>query len=127
MKVVIIGGVATGPKAAARLRRLNPRAEITIVEQGKIISYAGCGMPYFVGGDVDSFRSLNTTTAGILRDAAFFRNVKDVKVLDGTLARAIDRKNKTVTVVHGETGESVSLPYDTLGPGHRRAACSASG
>jgi len=114
MKVVIIGGVATGPKAAARLRRLNPRAEITIVEQGKIISYAGCGMPYFVGGDVDSFRSLNTTTAGILRDAAFFRNVKDVKVLDGTLARAIDRKNKTVTAVHGETGESVFLPYDTL-------------
>ena len=114
MKVVIIGGVATGPKAAARLRRLNPRAEITIVEQGKIISYAGCGMPYLVGGDVDSFRNLNTTTAGILRDAAFFRNVKDVKVLDGTLARSIDRKNKIVTAVHGETGESVSLPYDTL-------------
>jgi NADPH-dependent 2,4-dienoyl-CoA reductase/sulfur reductase-like enzyme/rhodanese-related sulfurtransferase len=114
MKVVIIGGVATGPKAAARLRRLNPKAEITIVEQGKIISYAGCGMPYFVGGDVDSFRSLNTTTAGILRDPAFFLNVKDIKVLDRTLARSIDRKNKTVTVVHGETGEAMSLPYDTL-------------
>ena len=45
MKVVIIGGVATGPKAAARLRRLNSEAEITIIERGKILSYAGCGMP----------------------------------------------------------------------------------
>jgi len=45
MKVLVIGGVATGPKAAARLRRLNPEAEITIIERGKILSYAGCGMP----------------------------------------------------------------------------------
>jgi NADPH-dependent 2,4-dienoyl-CoA reductase/sulfur reductase-like enzyme len=46
MKVLVIGGVATGPKAAARLRRLNPEAEITIIERGKILSYAGCGIPY---------------------------------------------------------------------------------
>ncbi len=50
MKVVIIGGVATGPKTAARLRRLNAEAEITIIETGKILSYAGCGIPYFLGG-----------------------------------------------------------------------------
>ena len=114
MKVVIIGGVATGPKAAARLRRLNPRAEITIVEQGKIISYAGCGMPYFVGGDVDSFQGLNTTTAGIIRDKAFFLNVKNVRVLDRTVARSIDRKNRTVDIVHEETGEKGALFYDKL-------------
>ena len=114
MKVVIIGGVATGPKAAARLRRLNPKAEITLIEQGKIISYAGCGMPYFVGGDVDNFQGLNTTTAGIVRDSAFFLNVKNVRVLDRTRARSIDRKKKTVDIVHGETGESTILPYDKL-------------
>jgi NADPH-dependent 2,4-dienoyl-CoA reductase/sulfur reductase-like enzyme/rhodanese-related sulfurtransferase len=114
MKVVIIGGVATGPKAAARLRRLDPKAEITIIEQGKIISYAGCGMPYFVGGDVDNFQGLNTTTAGIVRDSAFFLNVKNVKVLDQTRARSIDRKKKTVDIIHGGTGESTILPYDKL-------------
>jgi rhodanese-related sulfurtransferase len=68
MKVVIIGGVATGPKAAPRLRRLNPEAEITILERGKILSYAGCGMPYYVSGDVDDWRSLYATPAGYKKE-----------------------------------------------------------
>ncbi|MEI9478662.1 MAG: FAD-dependent oxidoreductase, partial [Deltaproteobacteria bacterium] len=114
MKVVIIGGVATGPKAAARLRRLNPGAEITLIERGKFLSYAGCGMPYFVGGDVEDWRSLNATPAGIPRDSVFFRNVKNLNVRDRTLARSIDRKNKTVDIVHVETGEGDTIPYDTL-------------
>jgi NADPH-dependent 2,4-dienoyl-CoA reductase/sulfur reductase-like enzyme/rhodanese-related sulfurtransferase len=114
MKVVIIGGVATGPKAAARLRRLNPGAEITLIERGKFLSYAGCGMPYFVGGDVEDWRSLNATPAGIPRDSFFFRNVKNLNVRDRTLARSIDRKNKTVDIVHVETGEVGTIPYDTL-------------
>ena len=114
MKVVIIGGVATGPKAAARLRRLNPEAEITILERGKILSYAGCGMPYYVSGDVDDWRSLYATPAGIPRDSVFFRNVKNVNVLDRTLARSIDRKNKTLDIVNVETGEHGTIPYDKL-------------
>jgi NADPH-dependent 2,4-dienoyl-CoA reductase/sulfur reductase-like enzyme len=114
MKVLIIGGVATGPKAAARLRRLNPEAEITIIERGKILSYAGCGMPYYVSGDVHDCQSLSSTSAGVLRDSVFFRNVKNVNVLDRTLARSIDRKNKTVDIVNVETGESNVLPYDKL-------------
>ena len=114
MKVVIIGGVATGPKAAARLRRLNPEAEITIIERGKILSYAGCGMPYYVSGDVADYRSLNSTPAGIPRDSVFFRNVKNINVLDRTLAQSIDRKKKTVDIVHVESGESRTLPYDKL-------------
>jgi NADPH-dependent 2,4-dienoyl-CoA reductase/sulfur reductase-like enzyme/rhodanese-related sulfurtransferase len=114
MKVVIIGGVATGPKAAARLRRLNPEAEITILERGKILSYAGCGMPYYVSGDVDDWRSLYATPAGIPRDSVFFRNVKNVNVLDRTLARSIDRKNKRVDIVNVETGEHSTIPYDKL-------------
>jgi NADPH-dependent 2,4-dienoyl-CoA reductase/sulfur reductase-like enzyme len=114
MKVVIIGGVATGPKAAARLRRLNPEAEITIIERGKMLSYAGCGMPYYVSGDVDDCRSLSATPAGILRDSVFFRNVKNVKVLARTLARSVNRKNKTIDIVHLETGENGTLSYDKL-------------
>ena len=114
MKVVIIGGVAAGPKTAARLRRLNPDAEITLIERGKVLSYAGCGMPYFVGGDVPEWKKLTDTPAGVVRDGVFFQNVKGIKVLDRTLAQSIDRKNKTVTTVHVETGEQQTLPYDKL-------------
>ena len=54
MKVVVIGGVAAGPKTAARLRRLNPNADITIIERGRVLSYAGCGLPYYVGGVIEN-------------------------------------------------------------------------
>jgi NADPH-dependent 2,4-dienoyl-CoA reductase/sulfur reductase-like enzyme/rhodanese-related sulfurtransferase len=114
MKVLVIGGVATGPKAAARLRRLNPEADITIVERGKILSYAGCGMPYYVSGDIREYRELYDTPAGIPRDSIFFQHVKGVKVLDRTLAEFIDRKNKAVGVVHVETGVRQKIPYDKL-------------
>ncbi len=114
IKVVVIGGVAVGPKTAARLRRLNPDAEITIVEKGKVLSYAGCGMPYYVSGDVAESKNLMDTPAGVIRDSLFFLNVKGIGVLDRTLAEKIDRKKKTVSVVHLETGESKTLPYDKL-------------
>jgi len=114
IKVVVIGGVAAGPKTASRLRRLNPEAEITIVEKGKVLSYAGCGMPYFVSGDVAESHNLMDTPAGIIRDSFFFLTVKGVTVLDHTLAEKIDRKAKTVSGVHLETGESRTLPYDKL-------------
>jgi NADPH-dependent 2,4-dienoyl-CoA reductase/sulfur reductase-like enzyme/rhodanese-related sulfurtransferase len=106
--------VATGPKTAARLRRLNPEAEITIMEKGKVLSYAGCGMPYFVSGDVAESHNLMDTPAGIIRDSLFFLNVKGVTVLDHTLAEKIDRQAKTVSGVHLETGESKTLPFDKL-------------
>ncbi len=114
MKVIIIGGVAAGPKTAARLRRLDPEAEITIIERGKILSYAGCGMPYYVSGDIPDYGSLNSTPAGVPRDSLFFRNVKNISVLDRTLARSIDLEKKTVDVVHVETGEARTLSYDKL-------------
>jgi len=114
MKVIIIGGVAAGPKTAARLRRLNPDAEITIIERGKLLSYAGCGMPYFVSGDVPEWKKLTDTPTGVVRDTVFFQNVKGITVLNRTLAETIDRRNKTVTTVHVETGEKQTLPYDKL-------------
>ena len=85
MKVVIIGGVATGPKTAARLRRLNPEAEITIIERGKVLSYAGCGLPYFVGGDIPEAKGLTDTPAGVPRDSLMARTLFAVDELCGFL------------------------------------------
>ena len=61
MKIVVVGGVAAGPKAAARVRRLLPEAEITLVEQDEALSYAGCGLPYHLGGMVPSLQALMET------------------------------------------------------------------
>ena len=91
LKVVVIGGVAAGPKAAAKIMRLNPEAEVTLLEKGKFISYAGCGLPYYVSGVVKEQKDLMSTPIGVLRDPAFFQKVKNVKVLTETEALEIDR------------------------------------
>ncbi|MGI9952272.1 FAD-dependent oxidoreductase [Moorellaceae bacterium AZ2] len=113
-KIVIIGGVAAGPKAAARARRLDPEAEITIVEQGSFLSYAGCGMPYYIGGVVKEMKELMCTAAGAVRDAAYFQGIKGISVLTRTRAMAIDRQAKEVKVMNLETGEEKTLKYDKL-------------
>ncbi len=113
-RILIIGGVATGAKAAARARRRDPHAEITIVERGRLLSYAGCGMPYYIQGQVHDFHELMSTPVGVIRDGTFFQNVKDIRVRNQTLAEKIDRARKTVSVVHVATGEKAELPYDKL-------------
>lgn len=113
-RIVIIGGVAAGPKAAARARRREPDADITIVEKGDLLSYAGCGMPYYIQGEIESADELMSTAAGGVRDAAFFRNVKDVTVLARTLAERIDCEKKVVEVISLETNEKSGIPYDKL-------------
>jgi len=67
-KIVVIGGVACGPKAAARARRRDPDAEITIIERKPHVSYASCGLPYYVGGVVPEIDKLISTTHGTFRD-----------------------------------------------------------
>lgn len=113
-KIVIIGGVAAGLKAAAKARRCDPAAEITVVERGKLISYGACGLPYYVAGDVNDISQLMTTPAGVLRDVAFFKNVKEVTVLTETLATAIDRTAKQVVVKDLASGQDKTLDYDKL-------------
>ncbi|MDD2234644.1 MAG: FAD-dependent oxidoreductase [Desulfitobacteriaceae bacterium] len=113
-KYLIVGGVACGPKAAARLRRLDSEAEITIVEKGEIVSYGGCGMPYFISGDVKELKSLWTTTAGSIRDKDFFLNEKNIRVFDKTRAEMINRIEKKVEAIRLETGEKVEFSYDKL-------------
>ena len=113
-RLVIVGGVAAGPKAAARARRYDPRAEITILEQGEFISFAGCGLPYFIAGQIAEARELMCTPVGVVRDETFFRNVKDIRVLTRTRAVAIDRAAKTVTARRLDSGQEMVLPYDKL-------------
>ncbi len=113
MKIVVIGGVAAGPKVAAKIIRLNPEAEVTVVEQGEFLSYAGCGLPYYISGAVKEQKELMETPTGVVRDAAFFKKVKNFKVLNHTRATSVDRVNKKV-MISGEACEQCELVYDKL-------------
>ncbi len=112
--ILIIGGVAAGPKTACRLKRLNPEAQITIIDQDNLISYGGCGIPYYVSGDVSDEKELRSTSFHAVRDEGFFNDAKGVFVLVRTRAESIDRKNKTVTVTNLNNGEQSQLIYDKL-------------
>lgn len=113
-RVVVIGGVAAGPKAASRIKRCDPEVEVTVVEQGTHLSYAGCGLPFYVGGMVEKEEELMATPVGVVRSPAFFKAVKDVDILTRTRAEKIDREKKQVLVTNLDTGETYKLPYDKL-------------
>lgn len=114
MRVVIIGGVTAGPKAAAKIIRLMPDTDVTIVERGSVMSYAGCGLPYYVSGVIKDQKRLISSPAGVVRDPVFFRSVMNVHVLNQTEAMAIDRKEKQVRVRGFLNGRETVLPYDKL-------------
>lgn len=113
-KIVIVGGVACGAKTAARLMRIDPDADVTMIEKGDFLSYAGCGLPYYVGDVVKDYKELTSTPIGVVRDAGFFRKVKHVDVLVRHMATRIDRENKKVAVTDLNSGEEKKLSYDTL-------------
>lgn len=113
-KIVVIGGVALGPKAAARAKRLMPDAEVTLIDQGKRISYGGCGIPYFVSGEVNRVEELQSTPYGTIRDPEFFRTHKGITALIETRATAIDRTAKTVTIEDLPSGKVSCIAYDKL-------------
>jgi NADPH-dependent 2,4-dienoyl-CoA reductase/sulfur reductase-like enzyme/rhodanese-related sulfurtransferase len=106
--VVIIGGVAGGMSAATRLRRLDPHAIITVLERSGNVSFANCGLPYFVGGLIEEEEDLILQTPGQL----FERFRLDVHV--NTEVTAITPASQTVTVRNTQTGEISSLGYDAL-------------
>lgn len=112
--IVVIGGVAAGLKAAAKVRRGDPSAKITVLERGDIVSYGACGMPYVVSRDVASIDHLMMTPSGSMRNADFFKATKNLDVLIRTEALRIDRKDKTVRVKSLDTGEESDLSYDKL-------------
>jgi len=113
-KIVIIGAVALGPKAACRFKRLEPDSEVIMIDQTNRIAYGGCGIPYFISGDVSDPDQLQSTSFNMLRDEKFFQNAKDVKVMTNTRALAIDRGKKTVSVQHVDDGKRQTLSYDKL-------------
>lgn len=108
VKIVIIGGVAGGASAAARARRLDETAKITLIERGPDVSFANCGLPYHIGGEIAERDKLAIQTPQSLRQ---FLNIE---VRERTEATQIDREAQTVTVRHLPSGELQSLEYDHL-------------
>ncbi|MCL7486699.1 MAG: FAD-dependent oxidoreductase [Desulfobulbaceae bacterium] len=113
-KIVIVGGVAAGPKAACRMKRLRPGWDVTVIDQDSLISYGGCGIPYYVCGDVSDEKELRSTSFHMVRDEKFFDQAKGVTVLTRTRVTGIDRQAKAVFVRNLETGEESLVPYDKL-------------
>jgi NADPH-dependent 2,4-dienoyl-CoA reductase/sulfur reductase-like enzyme/rhodanese-related sulfurtransferase len=107
-KVLIIGGVAGGASAAARLRRLDEQAEIILFEKGQYISFANCGLPYYIGGAIKERKNLLVQTADAMR-ARFKIDVRDLSEVIG-----IDKQNKKVHVRDLRTGSSYEESYDNL-------------
>ncbi|MDS4026615.1 MAG: FAD-dependent oxidoreductase [Candidatus Contendobacter sp.] len=108
MKVIIVGGVAGGASCAARLRRLDERAEILMVERGPYVSYANCGLPYHVGGVIEKESSL------LVANADLFRAQFAIDVRTGCEAIEIAPREKTVKLRDVATGEVTIHAYDKL-------------
>ena len=79
-KILVVGGVALGPKAACRCKRLMPDAEVMLVDENVFISYGGCGIPYYVSGEIQNLDDLRSTPYHTVRDPDFFRDMKGITV-----------------------------------------------
>ena len=108
MKVVIVGGVAGGATAAARIRRLDEQAEIIMFERSGYVSYANCGLPYYIGGVISDQRDLT------LQTPENFQRRFRIQVHVHHEVTAIHRTEKTVTVRNCKNGEEFTESYDKL-------------
>lgn len=108
MKIIIVGGVAGGATAATRLRRLNEKDEIVLFERGEYISFANCGLPYYIGDVIQERKKLLVQTV----EGLSTRYNLDIRV--NSEVTAIHRDRKTVSVINKENGESYEEEYDTL-------------
>ena len=107
-RTIIVGGVAGGATAAARLSRLGVDREIIIMERGEHVSFANCGLPYYIGGVIEKESSL------LLATPELFRTRYGIDVLLRHEVRAIDPQQRTVSVTNLETGEQLQLSYNEL-------------
>jgi len=107
-KILIIGGVAAGATAAAKVRRISPTAQITMLEAGPDISFANCGLPYYIGGDIKSRSKL------ILQSPESFKEQYDVEVHINTSVSSIDRKAHQVKTRNSQSGEQKTFEYTKL-------------
>ena len=108
MKVIIVGGVAGGASCAARLRRLDEKAEILMVERGPYVSYANCGLPYHIGGVIEKESSLLVATE------ATFRTQFAIDVRTNCEVVGISAQKKTVELKNHATGAVTTEKYDKL-------------
>lgn len=107
-KIVIVGGVAGGASAAARLRRLDEKSQIVILERGEHISFANCGLPYYIGGAIEDRQKLLVQTVEGL-SAKFNLDIRNLSEVT-----KINRSGKTVTIQNLRTGEAYEESYDVL-------------
>lgn len=108
MKVLVLGGVAAGTKIAAKLMREDRGSEVTVLNKGKNISYAGCGLPYYVGHVIEDRDQL------IVNTPEKYSKLTGVQVLTETEATKVDPEGKKVTAVDLKTGEEKTYDYDKL-------------
>ncbi|MCE9612768.1 MAG: FAD-dependent oxidoreductase [Lentisphaerae bacterium] len=108
MKIVIIGGVAAGMSTAARLRRLDEQAQIVVLERGEHVSFANCGLPYHIGGQIKGRESL------LLHTPASLKSLLNLDVRTGHEVTGIDRAGKVVQVRAAPDGRTYAEPYDKL-------------
>ncbi len=108
MKVLVIGGVAAGTKTAAKLKREDRSAQVVLISKGKDISYAGCGLPYYVGGMIETPEEL------IVNTPEKYAALTGVEVYTGKEAVAVNAQEKTVRVKDVTTGAEESFDYDKL-------------
>ena len=111
--VIIIGGMAAGCKAAARLNRICSNYHVTIIEKKPCLSVSSCGLPYYAGGDIDDFSELIKTSYGAIRDEKYFRDVKGVDVLTNTFVSEINAEKKEIICCNIKD-ETFTLRYDSL-------------
>ncbi len=113
-RILVIGASACGAKAASRIKRLRPDYAVTILDQGQYISYAACGIPYYLSGKVRDLDDLLKTTYGRIRDLQYFKDLKDIMIHTNIMVLHIDRKTRTVGAKNMVTGESLLFEYDSL-------------
>lgn len=113
-RIIVIGGSAAGPKAAAKARRLDENAEIVIIQKAPDLSMASCGYPYYVGGVFDDRNMLICTPTGEVRDPKFYLKAKGIVARTETEALRIDRQAKTLLIRDLKSGAEETLAYDKL-------------
>ncbi len=113
-KIVVVGGSAAGPKTAARASRIDPQAEVVMIQKDPDLSMASCGYPYYVGGTFDNRNALISTPTGIIRDPKFFLAAKNVHAKVNTEVVSIDKEKKEIKFKNTISGEMGSESYDKL-------------
>ncbi|MDD2237707.1 MAG: FAD-dependent oxidoreductase [Kiritimatiellae bacterium] len=113
-RIVVIGGSAAGPKAAAKAKRLDQHAQVTIIQKSPDLSMASCGYPYYVGGFFEDRNQLLSTPIGVVRDPKFYLKAKGITAKTQTEALSIDRENRIVHCRDLVSGVEFDEPYDKL-------------